>query len=54
MDVDYCPSCGSDDTIRYVGKLESGEKVYYCSNCDIYFAVKELELPFKVTIDEEE
>ena len=54
MSVRYCPFCGSETEIRYVGKLESGEKVYHCEHCDTYFAIKELELPIKVVIDEEE
>jgi len=51
--VKCCPFCQEDEHVDFIGLLDGrGVDVYYCNNCEVYFAVEEIKPPFKVSIAE--
>jgi transposase-like protein len=50
-EVQYCPFCGTDE-IKYIGKTEIKNSLYFCENCKAYFVAYEMKPPIKVTIEE--
>jgi transposase-like protein len=51
MDEFFCPRCGEEGSLKYIGLDKDGNEVYFCPECESYWVIKELEPPFEITID---